>query len=822
MRVSLNWLCELVPELPRDSARIADLLTSIGLEVEGVTPFGAGLESLRIATVTQVVKHPNRDKLRLVTLSLGSAGEQTVVCGASNVPDPGGQVVLAPLGTHLPAVNMTLTPKDIGGVQSEGMLCSERELGLATESRGIVTFAPNSHPAGAPFLQAFPFATDSIFELGVTPNRPDALGHVGVARDLAARLELALRLPEVIPLPNDPAEVLKRVAVVNQAKEQCPRYGAAIVEGITIAESPAWLRWRLFSLGVRPISNVVDITNLLLLEHGNPMHAFDLERVNGKRIVIRHANAGETMTTLDGKSHALLDSDLVIADAERPSALAGIMGGSDSEIHAETSTVLLECAYFEPTGVRRTARRLGIQTDSSYRFERGVDHGSLERVLARACSLLAELAKGRTVSGSLFVDGARPPAPEVELRSARLDLLLGSKCDFGAATATLERLGFQRLQGDARAAKFRVPTFRPDVSLEADLIEEIARMSGLDRVAAELPRIRPNMPSPVGRLERACRAAASDLGLSEAVTYTFVSRASLETVFAPEPTVVLRNPFSEEREVMATSLLPGLLEAARRAERHGEERVALFGVGSLFLSPLGAVPTGAAQNVKPRDAFDVGRLPEERSAFALILAGLRHAYLERPKPFDVYDAKGLLCELLTRLVGRAPRVEATPASLFHPRASGTFWIENVQVGRFGTLHPNIAEKLELVSTAQIGELDLAALEALEPAVSRYRPIPRLPAITRDVALEAPESLRVGVLEDAILSAAGELCESVELFDVFRPEGSTNRSLAFRLVYRDPNASANPSAARTLTDKEVEAVQAKVFARVAELGATLRA
>lgn len=822
MRVSLRWLGELVPGLPSDSGRVASALLGLGLEVEAVQPFGAGLSGLTVVAVVGVAPHPSRDKLRLVTVALGGGREQTVVCGASNVPDPGGLVVLAPVGTHLPAVGLTLEPRAIGGVNSEGMLCSEKELGLAAESEGILTFAKGAFEPGTPLLEALPFASDTVFELGITPNRPDALGHLGVARDLAAHFGLELKPPAVASLPEDASRLAPFVSVENRAPELCPRYGAAVVEGVRVGPSPHWLRYRLQSLGVRPISNVVDITNLLLLEYGNPMHAFDLERVHGRRIVIRAARASERMTTLDGASHDLLETDLVIADAERPSALAGIMGGQDSEIREDTHAVLLECAYFEPTAIRRTARRLGLQTDSSYRFERGVDFAALPHVLARAAALLAELAGGKPVPAVSFSGGPLPELPEIRLRSARLDALLGMPIDFERAKGLLVALGFRLSTDTPSEAVFRGASFRPDVSLEADLIEEVARSIGLDQLPTVLPPLQGSAPVRVGKLERTCRQAACELGLYEAVCYSFVSRKVLQLLSAPEPVVALKNPFSEEREVMTTSLLPGLLDAASRAQRHGESSIALFTVGSLFLAPLTRLPPDAVQGMQPRDVSDLGRLPEERASFALVVLGDRPTYLSRPEPFDVYDAKGLTFEIVRRLTGRRPELGPCEAVHLHPRARAELCMDGRPIGRFGVLHPDTGEALGLDGVACLAELDLGSLEQVSREVPRYSPVPRLPAITRDLALEAPEGVEVGALEAAIASAAGELCESVQLFDVFRPEGSAKRSLAFRLVYRDPKATTDPEAARTLTDKEVEAVQAQVFQRVTEMGAVLRA
>ncbi|HEX2882334.1 MAG TPA: phenylalanine--tRNA ligase subunit beta, partial [Polyangiaceae bacterium] len=424
MRVSHNWLRELLPGLSLSAREVSHSLTSLGLEVEGVTEHGQGLEPVLVVRVDAIEPHPKRDKLQLVTVDLGRGKTQRVVCGASNVPAPGGLVVLAPLGTHLSAVNLTLTPREIGGVVSEGMLCSETELGLAEQSAGIVVLPAGSIEPGTALLSAFPEARDTIYELSITPNRPDALGHLGVARDLGALHELQLRLPTG-QVPPATLDIASSLTIELREPERCPRYGAALVRGVKVKPSPAPVRWRLHRLGVRPISNVVDVTNWLLLEFGHPMHAFDLTTVQGGRIVIRRATAGEPFTTLDGQARQLSDDDLMICDGKGPVALAGVMGGANTEIRDNTSDVLLECAYFNPAGIRRASRRHALHTESSHRFERGVNWGGIAEVLERAKSLLGEFAEAKAVSTNLIATGATLALPTISLRAAQLERLLG-------------------------------------------------------------------------------------------------------------------------------------------------------------------------------------------------------------------------------------------------------------------------------------------------------------------------------------------------------------------------------------------------------------
>lgn len=825
MLVSYRWLSELVPGLDASPTEVAERLSRAGLAVDGVVAKGAGLERVVVAAVRGVEPHPNRERLRLVTVDAGTGALQRVVCGAPNVPEPGGLVVLAPLGTRLNAIGLTLEPKAIGGVESAGMLCSESELGLSESKDGILVFEPGKFRPGTRLFDAVPQAGDTVFDLSVTPNRPDALGHVGVARDVAALYGLRSKLPEAgTPAKTSDLVLGELVSVRVEEPERCPLYGAGVVDGVRIAESPAWLRYRLHALGIRPISNVVDVTNLLLLEFGQPMHAFDYELVRGKKIVVRTAKAGEPFTTLDGVARKLDADDLVICDAAGPSALAGIMGGQISEIRDGTRRVLLECAYFSPRGVRRASRRHGLQSESSHRFERGVDWGSVPLVLERAKALLSELAGGAAVPGAILARGAPLELPKMRLRGKRLDAIVGAPVPLDEAASILGRLGFSPKRVDQGEPLLDVEgaSFRPDVAREIDLIEEIARIRGFDVIPTELPAILAQEPRTSGALERAAAREAQNLGLSEAVTYSFVSPRELEAVRAPAPIIVLRNPLSEDRTVMRTSLLPGLLDTLRRARRRGEREARLFTVGARFLPPAGAGSTAA----RPLRDEDRGVLPEERPSFAAVLAGPRPSYLSKPEDVDVFDAKGLAVELVERLTGRTPD---TPLMNdgdargrlphLHPRGAAWIVVGGMVIGSLGPLHPEVVDAFDLGGAAQIVEIDLVAVESLGKPTPKFRPIPRLPAIERDVALVVDQAVAAASLDREIREAAGDLCERVELFDLYSggaiPAGK--RSLAFRVVYRDPKAATDPDAARTLTDEEVEARHQKVRAALGRFG-----
>ncbi len=824
MRASYRWICALTPGLTASPRELALRFTSAGLEVEGMVVYGAASTTCIVAEVVSARPHPTKSGLKLVTVDRGGGSGDPrdprleVVCGAPNVPAPGGLVVLAPLGAHLPAKGVTIERRAIAGVTSEGMLCSESELGLSDSGEGILILAPGTARPGALLADALPETHDTIYEIGLTPNRPDGLGHIGLAREAAALYGLAWSMPKPgapVRVSPDGAPTLADLATVTIADfDRCPRYGAAAATDVTVAPSPSWLRYRLAALGVRPISNVVDVTNLLLLEYGHPMHAFDLDRLRGtggetgraarRTIHVRRATEGEALTTLDGVAHALTADDLVIADGGGAVALAGVMGGASSEITASTRRVLLECAYFEPRGVRRASRRHALHTDSSHRFERGVDPADARDVLARALSLLTDIAGGTAAQGELEV-AAAPVVPEVlRLRSKRVDAILGVHVPFDETVAILHRLGCVTRSMTHDEVELVIPTHRPDITREIDLIEEVARVRGMDAIPAVLPRVRPSREdAPRETSTRLARAAGVELGLSEAITYSFVSRAVLEKVGAPAPGVVLQNPLSLEQEVMRTSLIPGLLAALSHARRHGERDVRMFTVGAIFL--------GGGRE-----------LPEEQLQFAAILAGDRVPYLGKPEPVDVWDGKGLAEGFVRRMApqGKVSIRRFGSADLpphLHPRGAGQVTVDGAPVGSVGPLHPDVVERFDLGTGAVIVEIGLAALASRPTAAQRYAPIPRFPASTRDLSLVVHDDTTAGEVLVAVRDAAGALAAEVSLFDLFAggaiPEG--HRSLAFHVVYRADD--------RTLTDAEVDAQHAKAVAEVGRrFGATLRA
>lgn len=841
MRVSLRWLRELLPELPNDAGTVGERLTSIGLAVDGLADLGSRLRALQVVAVRAIAPHPKRDQLRLVDVDRGNGVLQRVVCGAPNVPAPGGLVVLAPLGARLPGMDTPLAAREIGGIPSEGMLCSESELGVTEKSDGILILPAGAAAPGSSVLDALPELDDIIFELDITPNRPDALGHLGIARDLAASFNLAFGAEQVkarlaatceqIKLPDSTPVVASNVvsdaeraafdslAIEIHDAPRCPRYGAAAAARVRIGPSPDFMRWRLQRLGIRPISNVVDVTNWMLLLFGQPMHSFDWDRLGGNRIIVRRANDGEVFTTLDGEERQLIADDLLITDGQGPTALAGVMGGLHSEIADGTTRVLLECAYFTPRGIRRTSRRQALHTESSHRFERGVDSGAIELVLGHALALLQKLSGAKWVSSVRVIEGQPIARPSATLRFARQDALLGIQVTPSESVSILQRLGFEVLEKNAESVTVRVPSHRPDVSREVDLIEEVARINGLDKIPTRIPARVTQPKRTTGQMEHELTEVAMTLGLSEALLYGFTSEQMLAQVKAPPAVVKIENPLTEDRNVMRTSLLPGLLEALGRARRRGESNVRLFAIGSVFLPPS-TTQSELARRLRPRDPEDA-ILPVEAPRFAAVLAGSRPAWLKKPEALDVYDAKAMALELVQRYLSLPATIVQVPQQPhhghLHPRGAADVQVQGKTVGCFGPLHPDVIDAFDLGETAFVIELDLAVIETFERPRPKYRPLIKVPGIIRDVSFEVPSTVFAGSIVDVMAKSAGELCESVEPFDLFEGEGLASgcRALAFRLLYRDPKARTKPDEARTLTDAEVDERQRVVLEAVSK-------
>jgi phenylalanyl-tRNA synthetase beta chain len=804
MKVSLNWLLDFLPELAAQSndktrvEKIAEALTSVGFEIETMTPVAQGLTGLKVAEVKAIAPHPKADKLRIVTVI--ADGEPTdVVCGASNVPDPGGRVLWATPGSTLPG-GIQIETRPVRGVSSPGMLVSEGELGLGEGSEGIIVLGP--FDKASPGSDPVPFfgLSDWVLEVNVTPNRGDALSHLGLARELAAALRTPFARPEN-PVVSCTDESPTRSVRIEDS-EGCARYQGRMVLGMRLGPSPLQMRTRLAACGVRAISNLVDVTNYVLLEMGHPLHAFDNARIVGP-VVVRRARAGETLTTLDGSARELLAGDIIIADNSGPIALAGIMGGAGTQVGSATVDVFLECATFDPVSIRRTAKRLSMHSESSHRFERGVDADGIPAAAARAASLLAYYGRGLATDTVIEATARSTPQRVVSLPIEHLRVVTGLRdASETEITETLSRLfGANNVAIEANALKINVPSYRPDLLIGEDIIEEYLRLTGFSAVtptpvshnASSIQS--PELPADKAR-DRLCSS-----GFSEIVTYGFVSRRALTAVGGEAElarAVVVQNPLSAEHEVMRTTLLAGLVEAAARNLSRGVSSPNLFEVG-----PVVERRTDGSRVEKD----PVWSPANERTVAAAILCGNRADWLRPGEAVDFYDAKRAAIDLLSAFAPAETfvfRANGVPGYL-HPGIGATISAGDTVVGAVGEVHPGVRKAFGLDARAFFLEVDLDRLKTVPNAIRAIAP-PRLPAATRDVSFFIDTATTAGEQAEAFASAKEPLLVFLQILEDFRDSARVpagKKGMLWTLTYRSDE--------RTLTDAEVDAAHARVLA-----------
>ena len=797
MNVSLRWLRELAT-LPAaiDDDEIARRLTGAGLEVEGRTRVG-NFSGVVVAEVRGKRPHPDASSLTLVDVLAG--GEVTqVVCGARNVPEAGALVVWAQPGARLPD-GRVLEPRAIRGVTSPGMLCASDELGLGEDHSGIIIL-DERHAPGSDFAA---IVSDTICALNVTPNRPDCLGHRGVARELAALFvkegaRLAAPALEVLEQSDGHIGVDGIATVTVEDALGCPRYTARVLTGAKVGRAPFAARTRLESLGVRAISDVVDATNLAMLEWGQPLHAFDLDQLRGHAVVVRRALAGEKMTTLDGVERLLTVEDLLICDAERPIAIAGVMGGEGSGISDTTTRLLLESACFAPETVRRTAKRLGLHTEASHRFERGVDPNTGVAAASARCAQLLSAWTGARVARGVIDRYSNPRAPHVvRLRPARVTRVLGVTIPVEEQQQLLDSIELApTLDAESGDLICRVPTFRPDLTREVDLVEELARLHGYERIPATLPALIAAPPAMRHDLADVVRDALAGLGLSEHIAYAFASPDRVRAPFlegdARRKPLRLTNPLGEELSALRTSLLPGLALALSGNRARGVRDVRLFEVGSIFLDGGGA-------------------LPEEPTHAAAILAGDRagegDAWLKPGPELDYFDVKGILDALLAHLGViadfRAPTGNQAP--WLHPGAGAAIFVAGELLGAGGEIHPDTRRALAIEGRAFAFEIDLGALARAQRARPPSRELPRHPGSSRDISFLVSEDVPASALRE-VIAASSPLIESVRVLEDYRAAGKVpegKKGMLWSIAYR--------AADRTVTDEEVTREHDRVLA-----------
>ena len=797
MNVTLNWLKAYI-DFEFSPTELADRLTMLGIEVESVKHLGADLEGVIVGSVASIRPHPNADKLVLCQVDTGGPEELQIVCGAPNVRE-GMLAPVATIGATLP-VGLTIKRAKLRGETSEGMLCSEKELGLSDAAAGLMEL-PTDIPLGTPLSEALGL-DDVVFELEITPNRPDCLSLIGIAREIRAETGNPLK-PPTVDLTESDIDAQELTSVTIDAPDICPRYAARVIQGVKVAESPAWLQQRLASVGIGVINNIVDVTNFVLMEYGQPLHAFDYHKLTENRIVVRRAREGEHITTLDEVERELTPDMLVIADAEQPVALAGIMGGYDSEITEATCDVLLESAYFNPSSVRATAKALGISTEASYRFERGADPGVVLAALDRASQRIAELAGGTICEGVVDVYPGQQPLTEIQLRPERVNFVLGTTLEASEMVQILNRLG---LDVDATGDIYHVtvPTFRADLTREIDLIEEIARVHGYDNIPTTLPKGDIPVPAqdPKTEIRKRIKHFLLAAGMMEAVNYSFCDPNCFDKIrLNPNDplrnTLRLQNPLSPEMSVLRTTLTPGLLANAQHNRNHQIDTIALFEIGGVFV----------------HDGEE-----KEPERVAGVLAGQigEGVYSDPYRPPDFFDIKGLVEEMLEVCGVVDWTLQKTDTPTFHPGRNAEVLLGDKRIGVFGEVHPEVLENYDLPYKAYLFEFDLGGLTDVATFAKRFEPISVYPKVARDLAIVVDKEILSDMPTALIYTTGGDSVDSVRLFDVYEgeqvPKGK--KSLAYTITYH--------SATETLTDKAVNALHDEVVKGLnRELGAELR-
>lgn len=783
MKIVHSWLLDLAP-LPDDREAIAFALSDLGLAVESVDEVGRTVPGVVTAKVLRTERHPDAAKVHRVFVDTGDGVERHVWCGAFNMA-AGDVVPLATPGTTMPD-GRRIEPKPILGIQSDGMLCSAAELGFGSDHSGILLLAPET-PLGVPYGEALGMRSECVYDLDVLRNRPDAFSHLGVARDLAARFGVDHTRHRSEIETSDPS----RSAMVEiVAKDRCSRFTVVIMSGVTIGESPDWMKSRLIAAGMRPINNVVDVSNYVMLETGQPNHAYDHEALGGGGFVVRNARPGERLVTLDGNERILDSDDLLICDAnDRPIGLAGIMGGENSEIGATTTRIALEAAWFEPLGIMRTVQRHNVRTEASARFERGVDPYGIESSVSLFIDLL-RLTCPQLIVHSGMVDNRTdhlPGSTTIEVRPQRVSDLLGAAFTAGDIERLIGPIGFA-VESSAIADSIRVtiPTWRPDCALEIDIVEEVARHHGYGNLGRTVPRSAlPGGLNLVQQRRRRLREVLLGLGVDEALPHPFLTDGDLARAGLSHGAVRLVNPLVVGDDVLRTSVRPGLLKTLAFNESHRRAGLSFFEIGHVY-------PPGS------------GVLPDEYEQLGVVLAGREAA------------AAVAIWRELTSAMGWGARLDQSIVPLgLHPTRSATLSLGKTVIGAVGEIHPDVLEAFEIHERVAVLELNLSVLLEQEPKIPQWKPVSRFPSSDFDLAFQVPVSIAAERVEKSLRQAAGSILVDIELFDVYRAaEVTGSRSLAYRLRIQAPD--------RTLADVDVARVRDACIAAVGKLGATLRA
>lgn len=798
MLVSINWLKDYVNTQQLPPAELGEKITRSGIEVDAVIDRSHGMTNIVVGYVESCVKHPEADKLSICQVNVGEETTQ-IICGAPNIA-AGQKVIVARPGAKLPG-DIKIKKAKLRGEESHGMICSLQELGIEGKlvpkayAEGIYVL-PEDAETGSDVITNFDL-DDTVLELGLTPNRADAMSMLGVAYEVGAILSEEVQLPEIsYKEASDTAASMLTLNV--DAPEANPLYVAKVVRNIKVQESPMWLQQRLMAAGVRPHNNVVDVTNYILMEYGQPLHAFDYDALNSGNITVRHAKEGEMITTLDDAERKLSGHHLVITNGEKPVAIAGVMGGANSEVSETTTTVVIESAYFASGSVRQTSKDHGLRSDASSRYEKGVDPNRVIPAAERAAQLLSELAGGEVLAGSVVFDELNKEEKIVKVSPDFINSRLGMKIAFEDMLDILNRLKFNTAAANGQLV-ISVPTRRQDIQIPEDVVEEIARLYGYDEIPATLPEAEttPGGLTPYQAKRRIVRNLMEGAGLLQATTYSLTSEKSAKQ-FALEETETTRllMPMSEERSILRQSLLPHLLESVTYNTARRMDSVALYETGSVFL--------------KGSD-----ELLNEQEHLAVAMTGLwlDNSWQGEKKPVDFFVLKGIV-ESLGNKLGVQLTFERGQMDDLHPGRTAFIMLDGQRIGVMGQLHPS-EQKARDLKTTVVMELNLATLLNLETEALVYTPVPRYPSMSRDVALVLSKIVEAGTIETVIRNAGGKLLKDVRVFDLYEGDKMEEgkKSVAFSLTYFDPE--------KTLTDEEVINAHEKVMAALTEVGAVVR-
>lgn len=788
MLVPVKWLKEYV-DIDIDSRELADKLTMSGSHVDSIYKMDKGIKKVVVGKITNIVKHPNADKLVITTVDVGEEMLQ-IVTGASNIKI-GDYVPVALIGARLPG-GIKIKKGKLRGEESLGMLCSAKELGIPDnvipkEAKDGIFILDKEYPLGQDIRDILGLCGE-VIEFEITPNRPDCLSMIGMARETAATLNKKLKYPkvEIKSQEDDILQYLNGVEVID--KDLCKRYYAKVVKDIKIKPSPLWLQMRLIEAGVRPINNIVDITNYVMLEYGQPLHAFDLDKVDDKIIIVRRAKTGEDITTLDGVKRQLSDNDLVIADSNKPIGIAGVMGGLESEITNDTSVILVESANFDGRSVRLTSKRVGLRTEASSRFEKNLDPNIAEIACNRVCQLIEEVGAGTVVKG--YVDKYYDKTVEkvVELRIERVKQLLGIDIEKEKMIAILNSLELKsELNGDK--IKINIPSYRGDLELEADIIEEIGRIYNFEKIEPQPLKgsLTRGEKSTARVIKDKAKSVLLALGLNEVTTYSFISPKAYDKIKLPEESikrkyVKLINPLGEDYSVMRTTLIPNMLEVLSRNFNYGVDKAYAFEIGNVFI---------------PKE-IPVKTLPYENKTLCIGMYG----------EIDFFDIKGILEELFSRMgINSYDFYREINHNTFHPGRCANVILSNRLVGIVGEVHPEVLKNYGIKQRVYVAEINFEEIILAANFERKYKPLPKYPAIDRDLAIVIDDEILVGDLEKIIWENGNGLVDKVDLFDVYVgkqiPKGK--KSVAFSISYR--------SMEKTLTDDEVSKVHDKIISKL---------